>query len=68
MNSKNLKRKNCGISKVGHEFLDKVIDKLPIELHLPNYRFCGPVSVHLEKEIHIKQLKHFYYTYIIHTT
>ena len=25
-------------------FLDKIIDNLPIELHLPGYRFCGPGS------------------------
>lgn len=26
----------------GHGFLNKIIDKLPVELHIPNYRFCGP--------------------------
>lgn len=71
MNSKKFKRKNSGRgSKVGHGFLDKLIDKLPIELHLPNYRFCGPVSFYNEKikyiikKENITQLKHFYY--IIH--
>lgn len=29
-------------SKRGRGFFDKLIDKLPIELHLPKYQFCGP--------------------------
>lgn len=26
----------------GTGFLDKLIDKIPIELHLPSYQYCGP--------------------------
>lgn len=29
-------------SKCGRGFLDKVIDKLPLEIHLPKYQYCGP--------------------------
>lgn len=29
-------------SKRGLGFFDKIIDKLPIELHLPSYQYCGP--------------------------
>lgn len=28
--------------KKGKGIVNSVINKLPIELHLPNYRFCGP--------------------------
>lgn len=28
--------------KRGSGFVDKLIDKLPFELHLPNYNYCGP--------------------------
>lgn len=27
---------------LGAGFIDKVIDKIPFELHLPNYQYCGP--------------------------
>lgn len=30
------------MSKVGKGIINSVINKLPIELHLKNYRFCGP--------------------------
>src|SRR5258705_1519397 len=30
--------------------LNKLIDKLPIELHIPNYNFCGP-GTKLEKRL-----------------
>lgn len=26
----------------GHGFLNKLINKLPVELHIPGYNFCGP--------------------------
>lgn len=29
-------------SFIGKGFLNKIINKLPIELHLPGYQFCGP--------------------------
>lgn len=28
--------------KRGSGFVDKIIDKLPFELHLPSYNYCGP--------------------------
>ena len=28
--------------KTGYGFVNNLIDKLPIELHLPGYQFCGP--------------------------
>lgn len=42
-----LKRKKVGKSlrktvKRGLGLVDKLIDKLPFELHLPNYNYCGP--------------------------
>lgn len=27
---------------IGGSLLNKIIDKLPIELHVPNYQYCGP--------------------------
>lgn len=29
-------------SKIGSSLLDKIINKLPIELHIPGYQYCGP--------------------------
>lgn len=26
----------------GVGLLDRIIDKIPVELHLPSYQFCGP--------------------------
>lgn len=34
----------------GAGLLDKVIDKLPFELHIPSYKFCGP-GTRLEKRL-----------------
>lgn len=28
--------------KCGTGFIDKIIDKLPFELHVPSYQYCGP--------------------------
>lgn len=28
--------------RVGRGILDRVIDRLPVEIHLPGYQFCGP--------------------------
>lgn len=28
--------------KSGYGLLDRIIDKIPVELHLPSYQFCGP--------------------------
>lgn len=36
---KTLRKKSA---KRGSGLLDKLIDKLPFELHLPNYNYCGP--------------------------
>lgn len=36
-NKQKAKSKKCG-----RGFLNKVIDKLPFELHLPKYQYCGP--------------------------
>lgn len=30
------------VRRKGHGLLNKLIDKLPVELHLPGYQFCGP--------------------------
>lgn len=29
-------------TKQGRGFFDKIIDKIPVELHLPSYQYCGP--------------------------
>lgn len=36
--------------KRGGGIVDKVIDLLPFELHVPNYQYCGP-GTHLEKRL-----------------
>lgn len=36
------KTKNSHISKCGGGIVNSIIDKLPIELHLPGYQYCGP--------------------------
>lgn len=28
--------------KRGSGIIDKIIDKLPLELHIPGYQYCGP--------------------------
>lgn len=50
--NKNKKKKAKTVSKVKKTFkksvksgvglVDKLIDKLPFELHLPSYNYCGP--------------------------
>lgn len=37
-------------TKRGRGIFDKIIDKLPFELHLPSYQFCGP-GTKLEKRL-----------------
>uniref|UniRef100_A0A8D8WN81 Phospholipase A2-like domain-containing protein n=1 Tax=Cacopsylla melanoneura TaxID=428564 RepID=A0A8D8WN81_9HEMI len=37
--------------KRGQGLLNKLIDKLPVELHLPTYRFCGP-GTKLQQRLH----------------
>lgn len=29
-------------TKRGNGLLNKIIDKLPFELHVPSYQYCGP--------------------------
>lgn len=41
--------KKCCVKK-GGGIIDKIIDKLPIELHLPRYQYCGP-GTKLEKRL-----------------
>lgn len=31
-----------GIKKVGTNIINRIIDKLPFELHVPSYQYCGP--------------------------
>ena len=35
-------RKKCYFIKSGKGLVNKAIDALPIELHLPGYQYCGP--------------------------
>lgn len=36
--------------KYGKGLIDKIIDKLPVELHVPTYQYCGP-GTHLQKRL-----------------
>lgn len=38
------------IKKLGKGFIDRVIDKLPFEVHVPGYQYCGP-GTHLKKRL-----------------
>lgn len=42
MNSKTQEKKLKKCLKSGRGFLDKIIDKIPVELHIPSYQYCGP--------------------------
>lgn len=42
-------RKGCSKRK-GSGILNKIIDKLPVEFHIPSYRYCGP-GTKLEKRL-----------------
>lgn len=48
--SKRSKRTKRVIKKRGAGIVDKIIDILPFELHVPNYQYCGP-GTHLEKRL-----------------
>ena len=37
-------------AKIGRGLLNRAINALPIELHIPGYQFCGP-GTHLEKRL-----------------
>jgi len=39
---------------IGRSLLNRLIDKLPVELHLPGYQFCGP-GTKLEKRLQLGQ-------------
>lgn len=42
---KSMKKKKCKgmvVVKRGKGFVDKIIDHMPFELHVPKYQFCGP--------------------------
>src|ERR1044071_4727306 len=47
-NKKSLKRR--GVKKSGKGLIDRVIDKLPFEVHVPGYQYCGP-GTHLKKRL-----------------
>lgn len=52
MKSKSCNRRN-GLRKkrkCGRGLLDKIINKLPVELHIPGYQYCGP-GTKLEKRL-----------------
>lgn len=36
--------------RCGKGFIDRVIDKIPIELHVPGYQYCGP-GTHLKERL-----------------
>lgn len=36
--------------KIGSGLVDRIIDKIPFEVHVPKYQFCGP-GTHLEKRL-----------------
>ena len=47
--------KCCGvkvskIKKLGKGLIDQVIDKIPFEMHIPGYQYCGP-GTHLKKRL-----------------
>lgn len=41
---------NNRTKKIGRNLIDRVIDKIPFELHVPTYQYCGP-GTHLEKRL-----------------
>lgn len=48
--SKTISRRKCLTLKRGQGLLNSIINKLPIELHIPSYQFCGP-GTKLEKRL-----------------
>lgn len=42
LKGKNVKKAVRKSVKRGVGLVDKLIDKLPFELHLPGYNYCGP--------------------------
>lgn len=45
--------KNRIKTKRGVGIIDKIIDKIPCEMHVPGYQFCGPGNIPLHSIIHI---------------
>lgn len=43
--------------KRGDGIIDKIIDKVPFEMHVPGYQYCGP-GIYLMMSLQSKQ---FYY-------
>lgn len=41
---------NAPFKKIGKSLIDRIIDKVPFELHAPNYQFCGP-GTHLDERL-----------------
>lgn len=42
--------KTSKVKKLGKGFIDQTIDKLPFEVHVPGYQYCGP-GTHLKKRL-----------------
>lgn len=42
-----LKKRN---KKIGKGLIDRIIDKIPFELHVPSYQYCGP-GTHLDERL-----------------
>lgn len=42
VNKKVANKKKSTRCKLGLGFFDRIIDKIPVELHLPSYQYCGP--------------------------
>lgn len=42
--------KTSKLKKLGKGFIDRVIDKLPFEVHVPGYQYCGP-GTHLKERL-----------------
>lgn len=42
--------KKSKVKKSGKGFVDRIIDKLPFEAHVPGYQYCGP-GTHLKKRL-----------------
>lgn len=44
-----MKRKKCSIKR-GNGLINSIIDKLPFEMHIPKYQYCGP-GTNLKKRL-----------------
>lgn len=41
---------NNRVKRFGKGLIDRIIDKIPFELHVPNYQYCGP-GTHLKERL-----------------